>query len=134
MLRAISDDDGRTTLRLTAQPTTATDVAGVLMMSPGAGSTAVGETAYTQLGNTAAEVDGGPALRSDYAYVETRVGGVAEPRVIRAREYAWITGGQLYVLALEAPTEDWGEAEQELDRIVDRIETPGVTGPTAPPA
>lgn len=129
VLRAISDGDGRTTLRLSARETTATDVVGVLMMSPGAGSAAVGETAYTQLGNAPAEVDGGPAMRSDYAYVETRVGGVLEPRVIRARQYAWIASGRLYVLALEAPTNEWEEAEPTLDRIVERIETAGVTGP-----
>ena len=129
VLRAISDEDGRTTLRLSARETDATDVVGVLMMSPGAGSAAIGETAYTQLGNAPAEVDGGPVLRSDYAYVETRVGGVREPRVIGARQYAWIGGGRLYVLALEAPSEAWDEAEPILDRIVDRIETPGVTGP-----
>ena len=129
VLRVIADEDGRTTLRLSARETDATDVVGVLMMSPGAGSAAIGETTYTQLGNAPAEVDGGPALRSDYAYVETRVGGVLAPRVIRARQFAWIGGGRLYVLALEAPSEAWDEAEPILDRIVDRIETLGVTGP-----
>ncbi len=129
ILRAISDEDGQTTLRLSARETDATDVFGVLTMSPGAGSMAVGETAYTQLGNAPGEVDGGPAMRSEYAYVETSVGGIREPRVIRARQYAWIANGRLYVLALEAPSAEWDEAESILDRIVDRIDTAGVTSP-----
>ena len=133
-LRVVSDVDARTSLSLTAQPTNATDVVGVLSLAPGLGSLAAGETAYTQLGNEPATVDGHAALRSDYAYVDARVGGVAEPRVIRGRQYAWIAGGTLSVLTLEAPTEDWEDAEGLLDRIVDRVEIEGAPAPEAPAA
>jgi hypothetical protein len=121
LLRAISNTNGRERLILTSQETTQEDL--LLLVGSGAGNPAASEVAYTQLTNENSEVDGNPAIQTDYAYVETTVGGATVPTVIRGRQEAWIKDGRIFVLALEAPEDDWDEANDKYDRLIDEVGT-----------
>lgn len=120
LLKAISVDDGRSQVLFSASETTQTDV--LLAMASGIANQASGETAYTQLGNETAEVDGQAAVRSDYAYVRTKIGAATPPTVMHGRQYAWIREGKLYTLAMEAPEEGWDEAKSDFERMIDKVE------------
>ena len=62
---------------------------------------------------------------TDYAYVQSAVGGGTVPSVIRGRQYAWIKDGQLYTFALEGPEEDWDNVRTEANRLIDKVDTGG---------
>lgn len=121
LLRAVSNENGRERLLLSAQETTQTDIR--LALASGAANPSSGETAYTQLGNRSGEVDGNPAVETDYAYVATTVGGATAPTVIQGRQAAWIKDGRLLVLAFEAPEQNWDEDDDDFDRLVDEVST-----------
>lgn len=119
VMHAISDDNGQSAVILTAQDTGQKDIR--LAIASGAGNPASGETAYTQLGNTEATLNGNPAVRSDYAYVKTVVGGSTAPRVMKGRQVAWIKDGTLYALAAEGPDDHWGDTRETFDRIEEKV-------------
>ena len=121
VLRAVSNRNARERLLLTSQESPQQDLN--LAIGSGAGNPAAGEQAYTQLANRESEVDGTPAIRTDYAYVETTIGGATVPTVIRGRQVAWIKDGRISVFAIEAPENDWSEAVAPFDRLVDKIQT-----------
>ena len=85
------------------------------------GNPAVGEPSYTELARRARNLDGAPAIETEYAYVRTQVAASSPPDVIRGREVAWSKDGRAYVLALEAPAGDWDEVGDEFDRYVDEL-------------
>lgn len=118
---AISTANGRISVALTEQDTQQTDVTKIL--AAGVANQASSETGFTQLGNEQTTVDGNKAVRSDYAYVKTTIGGATVPTVMRGRQVAWIKDGKLYTFALEAPKDDWGSASGDFGRLVDKIVT-----------
>jgi hypothetical protein len=121
VLRAISNRNGRERLIVTVQETTQQDL--LLALGSGALNPAASQVGYTQLENESGDVDGHPSIQTDYAYVETTVGGATVPTVIRGRQQAWLADGRVFVFALEAPENDWSDAVDGFDRLVDKIET-----------
>lgn len=119
VLRAISDDNGQSAVVFITQDTGQKDIR--LAIASGAGNPASGETAYTQLGNGEATVSGNAAVRSDYAYVKTVVGGSTTPRVMKGRQIAWIKDGKLYALAVEGPEDDWDDTRDTFNRVEDTV-------------
>lgn len=123
VFRAVSNEDGDTVLFLSSVSTAQTDV--LQAVTTNNANPARSETGYTQLANTATTVDGNQAVMTDYAYVQTAIGGTTVPSVIRGRQYAWIKDGQLYTFAMEGPEADWDTTQSEVDRLVDKIDTGG---------
>ena len=120
LLRVVSDEDGDTTLLLFAGPAGQADILGAV--ASGVGNPAFGETGYVQLTNEQVELRGNPALRTDYAYVNTTVSGASPPEVIRGRQIAWVMDDQVHVLALESPDFLWHESQGLFDPIVDKLQ------------
>lgn len=118
---AISNTNGRMSATLTEQNTQQTDITKTL--AAGIANPASGQTGYTQLSNEQTTVDGNKAVRADYAYVKTTIGGSTVPVVMRGRQAAWIKNGKLFVFAVEAPSDDWGRVTSEFGRLVDKIGT-----------
>jgi hypothetical protein len=119
-LQAVSNQDGETTLWLYAEPPGGTGLFEAVVS--GVGNPAAGETAYTLLANERVDHDGTPALRTEYAYVETTIGGASPPEVIRGEQIAWISDDQIHVLALEAPDDTWDASRGIFDRIVSQLQ------------
>ncbi len=120
LFRAVSDEAVGTNLTLYAQPSAAANIRQAPVFA-GSINPAEGETAYSQLENGPAAVAGNEAIRVDYAYVRTTVGRATAPVVVRGRQYSWIQNGSLYVLALEAPEEQWNAARDDLARVLDTV-------------
>jgi len=121
VFRAISNDDGDTSLFLTQVATGQTDV--LQAVTTNNANPARDEVGYAQLGNQTDSVDGNEAVRSDYTYVITSVGGSSVPTVIRGRQFSWIKNGQLYTFAAEGPEDNWDWVRSEANRLVDKIDT-----------
>mgnify|MGYP000247535164 CR=1 FL=1 len=121
VFRAVSNDDGRTAIFLATVTTPQTDV--LQAVATNNANPARGEPGYTQLGNKSATVDGNAAVMTDYAYVQSAVGGTTVPTVIRGRQFAWIKDGQLYTFAVEGPESRWTTLRSQADRFVDDIDT-----------
>ena len=119
-LQAVSNQDGETTLWLYAEPAGGAGLFEAVVS--GVGNPAAGETAYTLLANEHVDRDGTPALRTEYAYVETTIGGASPPEVIRGEQIAWISDDQVHVLALEAPDDAWDASRGIFDRIVSQLQ------------
>jgi hypothetical protein len=120
LLRAVSNQDGETTLALFATPAGQVEIQGAV--DSGIGNPAAGEIGYSQLANEQTDLDGIPAVRTDYAYVRTGVSGASPPEVIRGRQIAWITDDRILILALEAPESVWDESKGLFDPIVDQLQ------------
>ena len=120
LFQAVSDQEVGTRLTLYAQPSAATDIRQAPIFA-GSINPAEGETAYSRLASGPATVAGNDAIRSDYAYVQTTVGRATAPVVIYGRQYNWIANGTLYVLALEAPEDQWNTARDHFARILDTV-------------
>ena len=120
LFQAVSDEEVGTTLTLYAEPSVATDIRQAPMFA-GSINPAEGETAYSQLESGPATVGGSDAIRADYAYVQTTVGRATAPVVIYGRQYNWVANGTLYVLALEAPEDQWNAARNHFARILDSV-------------
>ena len=120
LLRAVSDEDGETTLLLFAEPAGPAGLRKIV--DSGSGNPAVGETAYVQLAHEQTELRGNAAFRTDYAYVDTPANGASPPEVIRGRQIAWIMHDQVYVLALESPDVLWDESKGLFDSIIGQIQ------------
>ena len=119
LFRAVSNEDGDTTLLLFAAPVGQADLPAAV--ASGVANPAVGETAYTQLASEPVDLRGNAAVRTDYAYVNTQVNGTSPPEVIRGRQIAWIKNGRVHVLALEAPDFVWDESKVLFDPIVGQL-------------
>ncbi len=119
-LQAVSNQDGETTLWLYAEPAGGTGLFEAVVS--GVGNPAAGETAYTLLANERVDRDGTPALRTEYAYVATTIGGASPPEVIRGEQIAWISDDQVHVLALESPNDAWDASRDIFDRIVSQLQ------------
>ena len=120
LLRVVSDEDGETTFWLFAEPAAQTSLSEAV--ATGVGNPAAGETAYTQLTSEQIDLRGNPALRTDYAYVNTEVSGSSPPEVIRGRQIAWVMNDQVHVLALEAPASVWDESQELFDPVVAQLQ------------
>jgi hypothetical protein len=121
VFRAISNDDGDTSLFLSKLATAQTDV--LQAVTTNNSNPARDEVGYGQLGNQTDSVDGNDAVRTDYTYVITSVGGSSVPAVIRGRQFSWIKNGELFTFALEGPEDSWDRLRSEADRLVDMIDT-----------
>jgi hypothetical protein len=120
LLRAVSNEDGETSLLLFAALAGTADLPEAVVS--GAGNPAAGKTAYVQLANAQVDLRGQAAVRTDYAYVNTEVSGASPPEVIRGRQIAWIMNDRVHVLALESPDFLWGEANGLFDTIVEQLQ------------
>ena len=118
---AISNTNGRVSVALTEQDTKQTDITKTL--ASGIANPASSQTGYTRLSNDETTVDGNKAVRSDYAYVKTTIGGSTVPVVMRGRQVAWIKDGKLFTFALEAPSGDWDGVKGDFNRLADKIGT-----------
>jgi hypothetical protein len=63
-------------------------------------------------------VAGQAGVRADYANVRADAARAALPQVVRGRQVAWLAGGMLYVLALEAPEPAWVSVADRFDHLV----------------
>lgn len=120
LFQAVSDEEVGTNLTLYAEQSAAADIRQAPMFA-GSINPAEGETAYSQLESGPATVAGNDAIRSDYAYVQTTVGRATAPVVVYGRQYNWVANGTLYVLALEAPEDQWTTARAHFARILDTV-------------
>lgn len=121
VFRAISNGDPDTTLFLTKVATAQTDV--LLAATTNNVNSARDQVGYGQLSNQTDTVDGNQAVRSDYTYVITSVGGSSVPTVIRGRQFSWIKNGELFTFAVEGPEDDWESIRSEANRLADKIDT-----------
>jgi hypothetical protein len=119
LLRAVSNEDGETTLALFATPAGHVEIPEAV--ASGIGNPATSEMGYSQLANEQIDLDGTAALRTDYAFVRTGVSSASPPEVIRGRQIAWPMNDHLYVLALESPDAVWEESRVLFDPIVDQL-------------
>jgi hypothetical protein len=119
-LKAISNDDGQSLYVFSTSSTSLADV-NVAVAAIGVNQSST-ESDYTQLVNTSTTVDGTQAVQTDYAYVKTKIGTATVPKVVRGRQVAWIKDGQMYVLALEGPEDNWDTTKSTFDRLVDKVE------------
>jgi hypothetical protein len=120
VLQAVSDENPLMAVILSVQPTNQTDV--LLAIATGAPAIGSDQPNYVQLANETTEVDGIPAVRTDYAYVVAGTGGRSVPVVIRGRQVSWITNGQLYSFAVEGPEAEWSRVRSEANRLVKKID------------
>lgn len=119
VFRAVSSSDGRSALILTKVTTPQTDVLQAIATNnsnPGRS-----EAGYAQLGNKTATVDGNAAVVTDYAYVQTSIGGSTVPAVIRGRQFAWIKNGELYTFAMEGAESQWKDVQAQLKRLIGEV-------------
>ncbi|MEA2585344.1 MAG: hypothetical protein QOF33_3429 [Thermomicrobiales bacterium] len=123
VFRAVSNDDPQTVVFLSTATTPQIDL--LQAVSTNNANPARGEPGYTQLGSKPATIDGNAAVMTDYAYVQTAVGGTTVPTVIRGRQYSWLKNGELYSFSLEGPEDNWTNLRAELNRLVDKIDTGG---------
>jgi len=122
VFRAVSNDDSREIIFLTTITTPLTDVLQAVTTSNA--NPAQAAPGYTQLGNRIATIDGHDAVVTDYAYVDTSIGGSTIPSVIVGQQYAWLANGQLFAYAIEGPEDRWEALEDDFQRIVDKVEIP----------
>jgi hypothetical protein len=118
-LQAVSNQDGETTLWLFAELAGGASLFEAVVS--GIGNPASGETAYTQLANERIDLGETPALKTDYAYVTTTIGGASPPEIIRGAQFAWIDDDQIHVLALEAPDDAWDASQAIFERVVAQL-------------
>jgi hypothetical protein len=119
IFRAVSSSDGRSVLIVTKVTTPQTDV--LQAVATNNSNPARGEAGYAQLGNKTASVAGNQAVATDYAYVQTSIGGSTVPAVIRGRQYSWIQNGQLYTFALEGAESQWKDVESLAKRLIGKV-------------
>ncbi len=119
-LQAISDENPLMAVIMSVQPTTQTDI--LLAIATGAPAIGSDQENYVQLSNETIEIDGVPAVRTDYAYVIAGAGGRSVPVVIRGRQVSWIASGQLYSYAVEGPESEWNRVRGEANRLIDKID------------
>lgn len=128
-------DDGGSGGMLTLYAEETTEATAGAALALGGPNPAPLQPAYTPLRSEPVE-EGDPAspIRSDYAYAQAAVANSTPPTVIRGRQLAWVAGGQLYVLALEAPEADWARVAPLFDRlsapIVERLAGGSAAGGT----
>jgi hypothetical protein len=102
-----TDDRGSgATLTLYAEPAPAEGTFQARSPNP-----AVAQAAYTPLRSVPVTMDGVPAIRSEYAFARQQVATSTPPEIVRGRDVSWTAGGQRYVLALEAPEDEWSRVE-----------------------
>lgn len=122
-LHAVSDENPLMAVIMSVQPTTQADI--LLAIATGAPAIGSDQENYVQLANETIEIDGIPAVRTDYAYVIAGAGGRNIPVVIRGRQVSWIANGQLYAYAVEGPESDWSQVRSEANRLIKKIDITG---------
>lgn len=123
VFRVVSNEDSREVIFLTTITTAQTDVLQAVTTSDA--NPAQSQPGYVQLGNRMATIDGRDAVVSDYAYVDTLIGGSTIPSVIVGQQYAWLANGQLFTFAIEGPEDRWGILEADFERIIDEVKIAG---------
>jgi hypothetical protein len=121
VFRAVSSSDGQTAMFLATVTTPQTDL--LQAVATNNANPARGEPGYVQLGNRTATIDGLESVVTDYAYVQSAVGGSSAPAVIRGRQFAWIKDGQLFTFAVEGADDQWTEIRAMADRFAGKLDT-----------